>query len=133
MMAGVIQRLAPFVDAMPLPRRLVATEHEGRLTVRMHPGSHRFHRNLAESAIWGYDRTVPAPTIETERGQPVTVEWRNELEGSRAHFVFFRLDRGPGPSGAPPNPDPGGRRSHPTSHAVNQFRERRRAAMRKIS
>jgi spore coat protein A len=25
---------------------------------------------------------VPGPTIEAERGQPVTVEWRNELEGA---------------------------------------------------
>src|SRR5260370_11757178 len=24
---------------------------------------------------------VPGPTIEAERGHPVTVEWRNELEG----------------------------------------------------
>ncbi len=73
--------LAPFVDALPVPRRLVAAEHEGRLTVRMRPGTHRFHRDLPESTIWGYDGTVPGPTIEAERGQPVTVEWRNELDG----------------------------------------------------
>jgi FtsP/CotA-like multicopper oxidase with cupredoxin domain len=73
--------LAPFVEALPVPRRLVAAEHEGRLTVRMRPGTHRFHRDLPESTIWGYDGTVPGPTIEAERGQPVTVEWRNELDG----------------------------------------------------
>jgi FtsP/CotA-like multicopper oxidase with cupredoxin domain len=73
--------LAQFVDAVPLPRRLVAAQHDGRLTVRIRVGSHRFHRDLPESRIWGYDGTVPGPTIETERGQPVTVEWRNELEG----------------------------------------------------
>ena len=73
--------LAPFVDALPVPRRLVAAEHEGRLTVRMRAGTHRFHRDLPESTIWGYDGTVPGPTIEAERGQPVTVEWRNELDG----------------------------------------------------
>ena len=73
--------LAPFVDALPVPRRLVAAELDGRLTVRMRPGTHRFHRDLPASAIWGYDGTVPGPTIEAERGQPVTVEWRNELRG----------------------------------------------------
>src|SRR5258708_156390 len=73
--------LVPFVDALPVPRRLVAAEHDGQLIVRIRVGSHRFHRDLPESRIWGYDGTVPGPTIETERGRPVTVEWRNELEG----------------------------------------------------
>ncbi len=72
--------LASFVDALPVPRRLIAAEHEGRLTVHMRAASHRFHRDLPESRIWGYDGTVPGPTIEAERGQQVTVEWRNELD-----------------------------------------------------
>jgi spore coat protein A len=63
-----------------VPQRLVAGEHNGRLTVHIRAGSHRFHRDLPESRVWGYDGTVPGPTIETERGQSVTVEWRNELE-----------------------------------------------------
>src|SRR6188472_2117915 len=73
--------LAPYVDALPVPRRLVAAEHDGRLVVRMRPGTHRFHRDLPESRIWGYDGTVPGPTVEAERGRPVTVDWMNELEG----------------------------------------------------
>jgi FtsP/CotA-like multicopper oxidase with cupredoxin domain len=50
--------------------------------VRIRAGAHRFHRDLPESAIWGYDGTVPGPAIEAERGQPVTVQWRNELDGA---------------------------------------------------
>jgi FtsP/CotA-like multicopper oxidase with cupredoxin domain len=73
--------LASFVDTLPVPQRLVATEHDGRLTVRMRAAVHRFHRDLPDSSIWGYDGTVPGPTIEAERGKPVTVEWRNELDG----------------------------------------------------
>src|SRR6266508_3029678 len=73
--------LVPFVDALPVPQRLVAAEHQGRLTICMRSSAHRFHRDLPESPIWGYDATVPGPTIEVERGQPVTVEWRNELAG----------------------------------------------------
>jgi FtsP/CotA-like multicopper oxidase with cupredoxin domain len=73
--------LMAFVDAFPVPRRLIAGEHHGRLTVHIRGGAHRFHRDLPESRIWGYDGTVPGPTIEAERGQPVAVEWRNELDG----------------------------------------------------
>src|SRR2546421_8926783 len=73
--------LVAFADALPVPRRLIAGEQDGRLTVRTRAGIHRFHRDLPASRIWGYDRTVPGPTIEAERGQPVTVEWHNELHG----------------------------------------------------
>jgi spore coat protein A len=73
--------LVAFVDALPVPRRLIARERGGRLTVGIRGGKHRFHRDLPESRIWGYDGTVPGPTIEVERGQPVTVAWRNELDG----------------------------------------------------
>ena len=31
--------------------------------------------------MWGYDGTVPGPTLEAERGRRVTVDWVNELEG----------------------------------------------------
>jgi FtsP/CotA-like multicopper oxidase with cupredoxin domain len=74
--------IAPFVDPVPIPSRLIATEHDGRLTVRIRAGEHGFHRDLPASSIWGFDGTFPGPTIEAERGQPVTVEWRNELEGA---------------------------------------------------
>ena len=80
-MRTVIPPLAPFVDRLPLPSRLIAAEHDGQLTVRMRAGEHRFHRDLPVSSIWGFEGTVPGPSIEAERGQPVTVEWRNELEG----------------------------------------------------
>jgi o-aminophenol oxidase len=74
--------LDPFVDALPVPTRLIATEDDGRLTVRIRAAEHRFHRDLPASRIWGFDGTVPGPTIEVERGQAVTVEWRNELAGA---------------------------------------------------
>jgi FtsP/CotA-like multicopper oxidase with cupredoxin domain len=73
--------LVAFVDALPVPRRMIAGEHDGRLTVHMRAGVHRFHRDLPESRIWGYDGTMPGPTIEAGRGQPLTVDWRNELDG----------------------------------------------------
>ena len=59
--------LVPFVDALPVPPRLLATQRGGRLTVAIRAGAHRFHRDLPESRIWGFDGTVPGPTIEAER------------------------------------------------------------------
>src|SRR5947208_1360068 len=69
--------LTPYVDPLPVPRRLRAADHDGRLTVSMRAGTHRFHRDLPESPIWGFDGGLPGPTIEAERGQPVSGEWRN--------------------------------------------------------
>ena len=76
-----VMLLQAYVDALPVPQRLVANEHQGRLAVRIRTGIHRFHRDLPPSSIWGYEGTAPGPTIETERGLPLTVEWRNELRG----------------------------------------------------
>jgi FtsP/CotA-like multicopper oxidase with cupredoxin domain len=92
--------LVPFVDALPVPQRLVAAERQGRLTIRMRSSVHRFHRDLPESPIWGYDGTVPGPTIEVERGQPVTVEWRNELAG-RLPVVVTRAPTATNAEGVP--------------------------------
>jgi len=84
--------LTPFVDVLPLPERLLAHERNDRLTVRISAGSHRFHRDLPESRVWGYDGTVPGPTIEAERGHPVRVEWRNELEAGLPVVVAIARD-----------------------------------------
>jgi FtsP/CotA-like multicopper oxidase with cupredoxin domain len=81
-MRALTAPLAPFVDPLPIPSRLIAAQHDGQLTVHIRAGQDRFHRDLPISSIWGFEGTVPGPTIEAERGQPVTVEWRNELQGA---------------------------------------------------
>jgi FtsP/CotA-like multicopper oxidase with cupredoxin domain len=73
--------LTPFADELPLPRRLIASEQGGRLTMPIRTGTHRFHRDLPESRVWGFSATFPGPTIEVDRGEAVTVEWLNELSG----------------------------------------------------
>src|SRR5258708_14054498 len=107
--------VAPFAAALPVPPRLVAARRNGRLSVPIRAGAHRFHRDLPESAIWGYDGMVPGPTIEAERGQPVTVQWRNELYGALPVVVTTApvaadtsgvpLQCVPGLSGAMPDPN----------------------------
>ncbi|QUY62105.1 multicopper oxidase family protein [Gulosibacter molinativorax] len=73
--------LTPFVDPLPLPRRLIAAEHGGELSVSIRSGAHSFHRDLPSSQVWGYEGTAPGPTIEVESGEQVRVRWRNELDG----------------------------------------------------
>jgi spore coat protein A len=85
--------LAPFVDALPLPSRLIAVEHDGRPTVGIRASTHQFHRDLPSSSIWGFEGTVPGPTIEAERGQPVTIEWRNELQARSPSSTQWRRCR----------------------------------------
>ena len=55
--------LAPYVDALPVPRRLHAADRHRRLTVHIRAATHRFHRDLPDSTVWGYDGSVPGPTI----------------------------------------------------------------------
>ena len=98
--------LAPFADALPVPPRLVAAQQHGQLSVPIRAGAHRFHRDLPESAIWGYDGTVPGPTIEAERGQAVTVVWRNELDGTLP-VVVTTAPRAADASGVPVQCVPG--------------------------
>ena len=69
MMRALASPLTPFVDRLPIPPRLIAAEHDGRLTVHLRAGRHQFHRDLPVSDIWGFEGTVPGPTIEAERGQ----------------------------------------------------------------
>jgi FtsP/CotA-like multicopper oxidase with cupredoxin domain len=73
--------LTPFADELPVPRRLIASAQGGRLTIPIRAATHRFHRDLPESRVWGFAGTAPGPTIEVERGKAVSVEWLNELSG----------------------------------------------------
>src|SRR5690348_7898483 len=82
MIFGLDPPLTPFVDALPLPSRLIVAEHDGRVTVGIRAAAHQFHRDLPASSVWGFEGMIPGPSIETERGDAVTVEWRNELDGA---------------------------------------------------
>ena len=73
--------LTPFADELPLPRRLIASQEGSRLTIPIRTGTHRFHRDLPESSVWGFEATFPGPTIEVERGEAVTVDGSTSSRG----------------------------------------------------
>ena len=117
--------LAQFVDPLPIPPRLRPAVGRAPLTVRLRTGVHRFHRDLPESRIWGYEGMFPGPSIEAERGPPVTVEWRNELEPPFPVVVTRALANAadgvpvqcvPGLSGGTPDPGAAALAGHVVVH-----------------
>jgi spore coat protein A len=45
----------------------------------------KVHRDMQSTALWGYNASCPGPTIEARSGQPLLIEWANELP--REHFL----------------------------------------------
>ncbi len=59
---------------------------------RSHPGGvSSLSPRPAPSRVWAFEGSVPGPTIEAERGRPVRVEWRNELDGALPVLVTVAL------------------------------------------
>jgi len=84
-----LNSLAKFVDPLPIPR--VATP-SGK---RSHPDDpahkiplyhfsmreihSKIHRDVPPTLFWGYSNSSPGPTIEARSGEPLLVEWSNDL------------------------------------------------------
>ncbi|MFM9957671.1 MAG: multicopper oxidase domain-containing protein [Phycisphaerales bacterium] len=75
--------LAPFVDALPIPPIAVPTSGvqggAAHYDITMTEFSAKVHRDLPPTRLWGYNGISPGPTILARRGQPVTVNWINNL------------------------------------------------------
>ncbi len=87
--------LTPFVDPLPIP--LVA-QPSGRRPSPLDRGSqipyyrlpmrqieYKVHRDLKPTRCWGIGSSSPGPTLETQSGAGMLVEWANELPQS--HFL----------------------------------------------
>jgi spore coat protein A len=94
-------RLAKFVDPLPLPPRATATgarKLPGRdvaevpfYSFTMREFATRFHRDLPPARVWGFDGTSPGPTLDVRRGQPILVEWRNRLPARHLFTIDHSL------------------------------------------
>jgi spore coat protein A, manganese oxidase len=99
---GVIARpqlnlgsLERFVDPLPIPvvirpkgtrpnpensRRLIPHYRLAMRTV-----TSKIHRDVKPTRFWGFGESCPGPTFETRSGEPLLVEWANELP--KSHFL----------------------------------------------
>jgi spore coat protein A len=81
--------LTPFVDALPIPpmaRPAGARPNPENLKesvplyrIAAREARVRVHRDLPPTRMWTFDGSFPGPTIKTESGQAVMVDWANQL------------------------------------------------------
>lgn len=111
--AKAADRLKPFLDPLPVPRRL--RPRGGELTVAMKEARVRLHRSLPATRLWTYEGGHTGPTIEARSGRRLRIAWENDLRGAfplPAIRVPFELDPDlplmwdrPGREGAKPRKD----------------------------
>jgi spore coat protein A, manganese oxidase len=71
--------LTKFVDPLPIPPAWTSAQLAANGLV-MATARHRFHRDLPETPTWGYGgATYLGPTIDAQRGTPVSFTARNRL------------------------------------------------------
>ena len=83
------ESLARFVDPLPIPEIARNSglrpdpEHLARQIpfhrIAMREAWTSVHRDLPPTRFWGYDGKMPGPTIEVRSGEPLLIEWANEL------------------------------------------------------
>jgi spore coat protein A len=88
-------KLTPFVDPLAIPRiaKPLGTrpdpDHPQQqipyYRMAMREVSQKVHRDLPATRMWSFDDGFPGPTIETQSGEAMIVEWANELP--RRHFL----------------------------------------------
>jgi spore coat protein A len=81
--------LARYVDPLPIPARAKPsglrpdpkhpTAHIPYYRVAMRQFQTKVHRDMGPTTVWGYGASCPGPTFETRHGEPILVEWVNEL------------------------------------------------------
>ena len=89
------ETLAAFVDPLPIPGVARSTElrpspDDPKLKIPYHRLALRefqskVHRDMKPTRLWGFGTSSPGPTLETESGKGLLVEWANELP--RQHFL----------------------------------------------
>jgi spore coat protein A, manganese oxidase len=90
-----LDALQKFVDPLPIPRVAIPngkrphpqhpTEKIPYYRLAMRPVESKIHRDLNPTRFWGYGNFSPGPTFETRSGDPLLVEWVNDLPA--AHML----------------------------------------------
>jgi spore coat protein A, manganese oxidase len=90
-----LDTLTPFVDPLPIPGVVRSTELRASpddpglkipyYRLPMQQFQAKVHRDMKPTRLWGMGSSSPGPTLETQSGKGVLVEWANELP--RQHFL----------------------------------------------
>ena len=80
-------QLPPFVDPLPLPQHVQPVVRRGHasLTITMREVHARVHRDVPPTRMWSYGTDALAPLIEARSGQPLQIQWQNQLPTQ--HFL----------------------------------------------
>ena len=74
--------LEKWLDEVPRPGVAEPTgTKDGRpyYEIEMSEVEQELHSDLPATTVWGYDGQFPGPTIEAEQGEPIYVQWQNDL------------------------------------------------------
>ena len=66
--------LQKFVDPLPIPALAKAPYR-----LSMQQIETKLHRDLPPTKLWGFNGSSPGPTVEARSGEPMSIEWANEL------------------------------------------------------
>src|SRR5436853_7088196 len=80
------ESLTKFVDSLPIPSVIQPSTYIDTtplFTVTMRQCQQKLHRDLPPTSLWGYNSLYPGPTFEARRGQPIAVQWLNDLPRKR--------------------------------------------------
>lgn len=99
--------LPAFVDPLPMPMvvrpsgRRPHPHHFGEIIpwyrIAVRERLVKIHRDLPPTRMWCFGDSFPGPTIETRSGQPMLVEWENQLPARHFLPIDHTLDgAGPG-------------------------------------
>jgi FtsP/CotA-like multicopper oxidase with cupredoxin domain len=113
-------RLTPFQDELPVPDVVhphAGPPHAGRnLAIAARPEKVKLHHDLPPTDVWCYrlehghvahpgrGASYLGPSVEVQRGEPVTVAWKNEIPA--AHTLPFEVIKVPNPDAATTLPVP---------------------------
>ena len=87
--------LTPFLDALPIPKVALPTgvrpipgdakQKAPYYRMAMRQMESKVHRDMKPTMQWAIGASVPGPTLETQSGQGMLVDWANELP--KSHFL----------------------------------------------
>ncbi|MEU7280622.1 O-aminophenol oxidase PhsA [Streptomyces sp. NPDC045431] len=88
--------LVPYVDPLTVPPVIRPDQPDVRqeIEIALRPTWVRMHSQLPPTLMWGYEGSVPGPTIEVRRGQRVRIAWTNRIPpGSEYPVTAVEVDR----------------------------------------